>query len=221
MRYKIESEVSFCHIDNRCVFLNLKKDNYLCISGDINKSFLKNMNKDSLCANDHRNLTILVSQGLLSAKSHGKTSTNPSPCKIIPAYDQFLARPERPDYSLLPCALYDYGTTKIRLKALPIVDIINSIRSKKKRADTKRTGAGYYEYLKASKLIDLLTTSREQCLPRSLSLTKGLMRRGYVPDIVFGVTLDPFFAHCWVQHRGLILNDTLDRVSEFTPILNV
>jgi Transglutaminase-like superfamily len=38
---------------------------------------------------------------------------------------------------------------------------------------------------------------------------------------VFGVNADPFEAHCWVQAGSVVLNDTLGRVSSFTPIMSV
>jgi len=36
---------------------------------------------------------------------------------------------------------------------------------------------------------------------------------------VIGIRPDPFLAHCWVQHKGLVLNDDIDNVRTFTPIL--
>ncbi len=57
------------------------------------------------------------------------------------------------------------------------------------------------------------------CLPDSLALLDHLGRHGRSASIVFGVTGVPFHAHCWVQLGDQVLNDTLDHVSHFTPIL--
>jgi hypothetical protein len=46
-----------------------------------------------------------------------------------------------------------------------------------------------------------------------------LDRRGARASIVFGVTGTPFKAHCWVQLGDQLLNDSLDNVTPFTPIL--
>ena len=59
------------------------------------------------------------------------------------------------------------------------------------------------------------------CLPDSLALLGCAAQRGHHPHLVFGVTADPFTAHCWVQSADTILNDTLDHISVFTPILVV
>ena len=59
------------------------------------------------------------------------------------------------------------------------------------------------------------------CLFDSLALLHFLARFRLYPDWVFGVTADPFEAHCWVQAGNVVLNDTIARVSAFTPIMCV
>jgi hypothetical protein len=59
------------------------------------------------------------------------------------------------------------------------------------------------------------------CLFDSLALIHFLARFRLYPDWVFGVTADPFEAHCWVQAGNVVLNDTIERVSAFTPIMCV
>jgi hypothetical protein len=36
---------------------------------------------------------------------------------------------------------------------------------------------------------------------------------------VFGVRLDPFAAHCWLQTDRLLLTDAADALGVFTPVL--
>lgn len=57
------------------------------------------------------------------------------------------------------------------------------------------------------------------CLYDSLALLEFLMHYGSRVDWVFGVTSDPFSAHCWLQHGNVVLNDSLDRVAGFSRIL--
>jgi len=57
------------------------------------------------------------------------------------------------------------------------------------------------------------------CMFDSLALIHFLAHFRLHPDWVFGVKADPFEAHCWVQADGLVLNDTVGRVSGFTPIM--
>ncbi len=65
------------------------------------------------------------------------------------------------------------------------------------------------------------TPIKPVCLLDSLSLLAFLHQRGLTADLVFGVIRQPFAAHCWVQAHDVVLNDRLDRVAEFTPILVV
>jgi hypothetical protein len=62
---------------------------------------------------------------------------------------------------------------------------------------------------------------RHICLPDSLALHRILAARGLASSLVIGVRLDPFGAHCWVQADTVVLNDSYDGVSGFTPILTV
>ncbi len=59
------------------------------------------------------------------------------------------------------------------------------------------------------------------CLFDSLALVHFLSRFRIYPDWVFGVNADPFEAHCWIQAGSVVLNDTVQRVSSFTPIMYI
>lgn len=60
-----------------------------------------------------------------------------------------------------------------------------------------------------------------RCLPDALAFVRYARRRGHRVDLVFGVKLHPFEAHCWAQSGNLVLTDPLDRVLRFQPILVV
>ncbi|MET0307850.1 MAG: lasso peptide biosynthesis B2 protein [Sphingomonas sp.] len=59
------------------------------------------------------------------------------------------------------------------------------------------------------------------CLPSSLFLLHLLHRHGLQARWVFGVRTYPFEAHCWVEHGEVVLNDSLEHVRWFTPIVAV
>lgn len=60
-----------------------------------------------------------------------------------------------------------------------------------------------------------------QCLYRAYLLRAFLAARGHGAAWVFGVRTWPFAAHCWLQIGDILLDDDLDRVSVYTPILKV
>ena len=59
------------------------------------------------------------------------------------------------------------------------------------------------------------------CLVQSLTLMHALHARRSTATLVLGVTLDPFRAHSWVQHRDHVLNDEVDAVAPYRPILTL
>lgn len=59
------------------------------------------------------------------------------------------------------------------------------------------------------------------CLYRAFFLRRLLSERGLVADWVFGVTTWPFSAHCWLQVEDLLLDDDVDRVRAYRPIMVV
>lgn len=58
-----------------------------------------------------------------------------------------------------------------------------------------------------------------KCLLRSFMLLRALNRRGHDADWVFGVSTWPFRAHCWLQIGSVVLDDEVDAVRPFTPIM--
>jgi hypothetical protein len=57
------------------------------------------------------------------------------------------------------------------------------------------------------------------CRFDSLALIEFLAHYHQFPSWVFGVKVEPFGAHCWVQEDDCLLNDTIDYVRRFTPIM--
>jgi hypothetical protein len=101
---------------------------------------------------------------------------------------------------------------------------VEAVRARKKR-DVSRAGPVDIERARSLMLVferlRLFYPRPYLCLFDSLALIHFLARFDVYPDWVFGVNADPFEAHCWVQAGNVVLNDTLARVSGFTPIMSV
>lgn len=67
----------------------------------------------------------------------------------------------------------------------------------------------------------LLRTAAERCLPRSIALALCLASRGDRSHVVLGVRVSPFGAHSWAQQGDTVLNDSLEEVNRYHPILVV
>jgi hypothetical protein len=62
---------------------------------------------------------------------------------------------------------------------------------------------------------------RGRCLLSSVVLSEFLARYRMRSHCVFGVRARPFAAHCWLEIGNRVLNDSVERVRAFTPILRV
>lgn len=63
--------------------------------------------------------------------------------------------------------------------------------------------------------------SHDKCLSRSIALARYLASSGLPADLIIGVKLRPFAAHCWVQSGNWLVNDRIDNVRPYTPIFAV
>lgn len=63
--------------------------------------------------------------------------------------------------------------------------------------------------------------SHSACLLNSLALSRFLLHFGITCEWVFGVQASPFGAHCWLQHGAVVLNDSVENISAYTPIMKI
>lgn len=63
--------------------------------------------------------------------------------------------------------------------------------------------------------------SRKDCLPRALTTTVLLVRRGVVPLLCIGVKRFPLEAHAWVESDRQLLGETEASVSPYTTIASL
>lgn len=65
----------------------------------------------------------------------------------------------------------------------------------------------------------LILGRTDRCLVRSLAMFSILRGHGVSAALVIGVRSDPFSAHAWVQHDDIVLNDSVDQINNYAPIL--
>lgn len=67
----------------------------------------------------------------------------------------------------------------------------------------------------------LFYTARAHCLFDALIFTDYLLRLGQDAQFVIGIRTRPFEAHAWTQSGSYVLEDRVEKVQLFTPILVV
>lgn len=110
---------------------------------------------------------------------------------------------------------------RTRLRLEPLLETARrwSTLPEDERSPTPSELAALVSRFKA--LEPLAYSVQDACLFRSLVLLRYLTFSGIAPDWVFGVRLRPFGAHCWVEKDGVVLNDALETVQAYCPIMCV
>lgn len=109
------------------------------------------------------------------------------------------------------------------LRSMHISLIVDAVAARKRAQATAESA----EWNRAALLTNVFFHHRPlfpwdyRCLFDSLALIRFLSRFNLYPDWVFGVQDDPFNAHCWVQAGTRVLNDDLEHVRSYTPIMTI
>ena len=168
----------------------------------------------------------LISVGIVSERSTDTKVALPTeyplPTKAID--------PEFPSQSRRPACLHagtffaSFARASRELRRQPFHLTVESVRVRKNH---NRRRAPVFDFERMRVLVSAFDRLRwlyprsYLCLFDSLALIHFLASFRVFPEWVFGVTADPFEAHCWVQVGNMVLNDTVERVSAFTPIMYI
>ncbi len=199
--------------DGAAIFLDLKRDRYVALPRIKARAFAE-------CARyggalDPEVEARLVREGLLDLAA-GKTiafTRAPSAAEELgPAHSVGVAD--------IGAALWARVRATARLKRQPLFEIITArgrwrARQKAREADWPRVEARAACFA----AVRPLTGGHDACLREALALSWFLGADGADVDWIFGVSGAPFAAHCWMQLGRRVLNDSLDHVRAFTPIM--
>jgi hypothetical protein len=112
----------------------------------------------------------------------------------------------------------------VQLKAGSFSGIIDRIQSRKRRrcshSDSELSDI-YTKQVAAFRRLRSIFPREHVCLFDSLALVDFLAYSNLFPQWVFGIRLSPFSAHCWVQVGETVLNDSVEGVAHFTPIMAI
>lgn len=198
-------ELARCEIDGNLVFLDLTGDRYFRLGPDANRKLLDELER-----------------------SGRPRSRQPDwiacPGDWKPAKWQSDAIEEgRLRISEIARAVWTQRRFERRLASQALCTLLLELRSlREARCDDSPTESPQAAaIIRAFEQARLLRSAADRCLPRSLALCLCLAARHLPANLVFGVKLAPFGAHCWVQAGDCVLNDTVEEVRRYSPILIV
>jgi hypothetical protein len=233
-RYALASHVFACLDGDQVVLLDLKQDRYFSFDSAKSRGLhaivagwpVQPGEETAEVAASARIAESLLERGLLVRPECPTGSPSPALPKakneLLP--DDYLESPSR-RLGHLGAFVAATAIATLMLRVRSLERAVHRVRRRKARRqpqsvtfDAERTRELMTVF---ADLRPFLFSSRDQCLFESLVLIEFLALYGVFPSWVFGVRARPFAAHCWVQQESVVLNDTLEHLGRYTPIMAV
>jgi hypothetical protein len=220
MNFELREGISCCEAGGRFLFLDLDRNRYFALAPEAEQTFRRLVARDALAPEDRDRLDGLVESGLLA---RADWDARPKPCPAPPAPECSLLEEDlHAGAPALAHALYRLALGVLVFKLRPLPAILARLEDRKRAIEPwESDDAALLEVAAAFSRSGLIAAPLDQCLPRSIAVAHALLDRNIAPLFVIGVRLKPFGAHCWVQHGSTVVNETVDNVRNFTPILVV
>lgn len=234
--YFLSKHVYWCLTNQHLVFLDLKRDKYLCLDqGDTLAissalkgwpvSELLDRSEDSrLNERSDKLAGELLQIGVLTTDEYAGKVLSAAEVKMA---DQSLLD-DSTDYTARMSprhSLYFFSATTLAAAKLRRQSILHLVEQNQRRRIRAFAQWSNFDFSRARALTATFMAYRPlfpikyRCLFDSLALADYLARYRIFPTWVFGVRMDPFAAHCWIQHDTVVLNDSMDHIRNFTPIM--
>lgn len=211
--YRLPDHLGVCEVDGRVLMLDLCRDRYFQM--DPHSTSALRQWRDGVHGDNAECLLPLIERGILVPGADGEASAWPA--TAVPA--RSLVGTAAPlagrSWSLVPEIGAALALARWRLRRRGLEGAVNRVRQTRPRAGTSDAAAHLARFRAARSLVPVAPN----CLTDSLALASFLSRRTVAWNLVFGVKLDPFAAHCWLQNDEAVLNDAEDSVSTFVPIM--
>lgn len=220
-RYVMREGLSFCEAGGRLVFLDVRNDRYLRLPLALERTLVAYLSSETETDLD---VGELITRGFLVEAS--AIPSYASEAAQEPARSAMELSPARATIRLLDIfeVLVIVLSTRLRLRFHPLHRVLDSLkRTPDQSADHRPTARAP----QTQQILDAAARFRQirlyipvgmRCLIDSIAMARFLKRRNLDVQIVFGVAVDPFSAHCWVQAGDLVLNDTWGNVTSHVPI---
>ena len=228
--YALSKHVHACETGGVLIFLDLQRDQYFSLdrnASELLAPLLSGTREDIEGDEEHqrtlrRTVDLLMAQRLLSLNSGPVGQAlpvgwvRPTESLVQARYRSLSNIPPTWFIDFLYAAVLAAG----KLRWWSIARIVESIR-------VRRPEHAGVDPEKVADLMSAFVTLRPLfpksyvCLFDSLASLELLARHNCFPQWVFAVKASPFGAHCWLQDGELVLNDSAEHVSAYTPIMVV
>lgn len=220
MTLSLANGIACCDCNGAVILLDVRRDRYFALGPESGRALLGLAHGEASTAGRQSALDALVTRGVLRDTSD---LTRPTILTVAPAIDSSILDADAPRGRLDPGAVgraaRALATATVGLRARSFAKRL-TVATRQRPADERDDLiAVFADYAARFEKARRYLPFDRSCLRDSFALLDFLRHLPARPRIVFGVRTDPFRAHCWIQHEGLLLNEVVDLANLFTPIL--
>ncbi|WDF74228.1 lasso peptide biosynthesis B2 protein [Novosphingobium sp. KACC 22771] len=221
MGYSLGETWSFCIPEEQVVLMDIERNAYVALPPSLAPSFERLRRHEALDGDDIRCVDALIRTGILVQNAPDGAVT---PCSLPMEPVRGFDAQDLLGWSLRDClqATFALGKARNALLHHNLAGILAEIRDQQTGANcvsAVHTDLRARAVASAFYRMNAFVTRYDQCLLRSLAMIRCLLASRVQANLIFGVATRPFRAHCWVQQGDLVLNDTLEGIRNYTPIL--
>lgn len=215
MFWRILPHATACVASNKLFVLDLRRDRYFRVPQSAHAEMLTWLNVRHGAPAPDAIIDLLGKARVLQRSDPVPTNALRDRVRIP---DTLVQAREAPARGSAVAVARQVAAAWLRLRCSPLHLILSRRRMRTPLPVLGQLDAALVEAAAFERSRPLVPIARN-CLLDSLALDSWLARRGYGAQLVFGITPEPFAAHCWLQIPQALLNDSYDHVSSFTPIL--
>lgn len=214
---KLGNGVGVAAIGDVAVVLDVTQNRYSLWRGTCAAALVQLASK-SPCSVPEPELQRLQAHGLVAERVE---TPGPwlSPTEVAEPTVSLLEGPEQGQLDFLPAMESIWACMQVRIELQQRT--LHGILASLPRLQRGRSVQDLAGHARAFDRARRFAPVRPRCLPDALAYVRKARRRGHPADLVFGVKLQPFEAHCWAQCGNLVLTDPLERVRRFQVVLAV
>ena len=224
MQYRLRDGLSFCFVDGHPIFMDIRNDRYFMLPAALEHAFATYIQGHEPSAAP---LSALLDNKILIPTKFSQCSCPASATELATR----SAMEEQTGGEGLSALVYLEVLSIVykirnRLRTMSLYALLNDL------AVHRRSKVSFTDAVSCKSIEENIVAAANQfrytrnwvpvertCLLDSLSLATYLANRHLPANVMFGVTLSPFSAHCWAQFRHIALNETVTSAAAHTQIL--
>lgn len=220
----LPNNVYFCYRGDAVVFLDLERDDYTFVGAEGAAALrgLSSLDSSLMTPAQRGALNELLEGGLLTTDRDAGRAVAPTIAALAtqPLLDDEAAASARASAGHVYNFFLASTLAAARLRWGHLHQTIARVqRRKASHASRPLNIHRSRELVAIFRRLRSLFPRRYLCLYDSLALIEFLARYDIHPSWIFGVRLEPWSAHCWVQEAGYAFNEDIEEAAGYTPVM--